>query len=233
MKDYSKYLKNKSPEVEILLKKLFTVLDEITGGDYEVEEKQDSLHIVKNKAFLGVHFLKDVLRLNIVLDREIKTDLPHKLDKPSANVFHNKVDLGSVEDLSPEIIQYLRNAYSRVLKKHNSQIEHQDFVQQLKKQFPTLVDELNDPIWKGLLHLEMSAFARYTQQKINEMDHDESKRCFIFIDEVGNNCSDEILNAIGVSFFEHIDLEGDNKWVYKELLSEEQKRVYNNTHGKS
>lgn len=110
MKKYQKYLINKSVVVGNLLEKLFEKLDKLTDGDYIIEEKNDSLHIVKGSAFLGVHFLKEVLRLNIVLDHEIDTDLPRKLDKPSKNVFHNKVDLANIEDLE-KVVPFIREAY--------------------------------------------------------------------------------------------------------------------------
>ncbi len=60
MKKYQKYLTNKSVVLGNLLENLFNELDQFTKGDYSVEEKQDSLHVVKESAFLGVHFLKDV-----------------------------------------------------------------------------------------------------------------------------------------------------------------------------
>lgn len=108
---YRHFTEGKSPIVSILLRKLLEQLDLLTGKDYMIEEKKDSLHIVKNRAFLGVHFLKDALRLNIVLNHPIQTKLPHGLDKPSANVFHNKIDLHSISDLNAEIVHYLREAY--------------------------------------------------------------------------------------------------------------------------
>jgi len=108
---YKRFTEGKSPVVSALLQKLFKQLDLITNKAYVVEEKKDSLHILKNHAFLGVHFLKDTLRLNIVLDHPIQTQLSHKLDKPSANVFHNKIDLHTISDLNAEIVNYLREAY--------------------------------------------------------------------------------------------------------------------------
>ena len=43
-----------------------------TIGPYKVEPKATSLHIVHGRAFLGVHYRKDGLLLNIVLDRPLE-----------------------------------------------------------------------------------------------------------------------------------------------------------------
>ena len=112
MMNYSHYTDNKDPIVAILLSKLFDYLDEITNKDYVVEKKSNSLHIVKGSAFLGVHFLKTVLRINIVLDHKLDIDLPTKVDRPSKNIFHNKVDLSSIEDLI-SVRKYIKEAYLR------------------------------------------------------------------------------------------------------------------------
>ncbi|WKZ30401.1 MAG: DUF5655 domain-containing protein [Candidatus Dojkabacteria bacterium] len=110
MKDYSKYLNNKSPDVAYILNELFVILDKITAKDYEVEEKQTSLHIVKSSAFLGVHFLKDKLRLNIVLNHVATSDKLHKSEQVSKNRFHNEIDLRTVKDLS-DIEMLIKEAY--------------------------------------------------------------------------------------------------------------------------
>ncbi|MEI6887361.1 MAG: DUF5655 domain-containing protein [bacterium] len=112
MKEYSKYLVNKSPEVSVLLDKLFLILDEITKKDYVVERKVTSLHIVKGKAFLGIHFLKDTLRINIVLEHAISMPNLYKSELISKNRFHNRVDLSDPKDLNKEVIGYIKEAYN-------------------------------------------------------------------------------------------------------------------------
>jgi hypothetical protein len=112
MQKYSKYLDGKSEIVSILLEELFSELDRITGKDYIVEEKSSSLHIVKGSAFMGIHFLKNRLRLNIVLDHKINIVNLHKVEQVSKSRFHNEVDLDSLEDLNLDLISYIQEAYS-------------------------------------------------------------------------------------------------------------------------
>jgi len=110
MQKYSQYTANKSPMVAALLDKLFEILNEVTAKDYIVEEKQTSLHVVKGSAFLGVHFLKNALRLNIVLDHALSTPKLHKSEQVSKSRFHNEVDLTSLEDFE-NITGYIKEAY--------------------------------------------------------------------------------------------------------------------------
>ena len=106
----SPYLNKKSDNVAKILDHLLNLLGQITGKKHKVEFKKNSLHIVDNKAFLGIHFLKDILRINIVLKHSIQTSLPYKLDKPSKNVFHNYVDLQTPVDLNL-VKKYIVEAY--------------------------------------------------------------------------------------------------------------------------
>lgn len=119
------------------------------------------------------------------------------------------------------------------MNKLENKIDHKKFIQELKNEFPLLVDELNDHIWKGLLHLEMAVFARYVQRLVDEHNYNETKKCFFFINRISKDCTDDVDNAIGVSFFEHLDLENTNQWAYEEILTREQKEIYEILHGKS
>ncbi len=109
-KEYSEYLDGKSPVVTQLLLQVLLFLDEITDNNYKIEKKKTSLHVVNNKAFLGIHFLTDKLRLNIVLKQPINTTFNHKIDKPSAHVYHNKVDLHTLDDFN-KIKEHIIQAY--------------------------------------------------------------------------------------------------------------------------
>ena len=94
---------------------------------------------------------------------------------------------------------------------------HKNFIEKLKLQFPEIINELNDPVYKSLLHLEVGAFARYTQNQVNNKNLSVYVRCIKFIHSVFVNCSDELANAIGVSYLEHLNLEKENNWAYKKL----------------
>ena len=82
-------------------------------ADFEVETKKTSLHIVNGKAFLGVHPRKDGILINIVLTRAIESERPKKkVERVSANRYHNQIDLKSAADLDSEVIGWLKEAYS-------------------------------------------------------------------------------------------------------------------------
>ncbi|MBN2100436.1 hypothetical protein JW710_00880 [Candidatus Dojkabacteria bacterium] len=51
MRQYSKFTDNKDPVVAVLLDRLFQVLDEITGGEYEVEGKKP-ISLIDGKALV-------------------------------------------------------------------------------------------------------------------------------------------------------------------------------------
>ena len=98
--NYSRYLNSKSENVSLVFFKLLEFLEKTFKNNYGIEKKKTCLHVVNNKAFLGIHFLKNKLRVNIVLNHPIRIDLKYKLDKPSKNIFHNYVDLETPDDLS-------------------------------------------------------------------------------------------------------------------------------------
>lgn len=115
MEGYNKYLTNKNPILGDILEKLLEILDNVTDGQYIIEKKKTSLHVVAKSAFLGIHFMKDKLRLNIVLDHELTNELVRKVDKISANRFHNELDIDNPNQLDKEIESFIKNAY--ILKK--------------------------------------------------------------------------------------------------------------------
>lgn len=115
MDNYDEYLTNKNPILEDILEKLLEVLDTVTDGQYTIEKKKSSLHIVAKSAFLGVHFMKDKIRLNIVLDHELKHQFLNKSEKVSANRFHNEIDIDNPDQLDKELEKVINSAY--ILKK--------------------------------------------------------------------------------------------------------------------
>lgn len=95
---------------EALFERLIQALDAL--GDFQVEEKKASLHVVAGKAaFLGVHPRKEGLRLNLVLARALSGGRVAKAEQVSKARFHNELDVRTVEDFDDELVEWLREAY--------------------------------------------------------------------------------------------------------------------------
>lgn len=89
---------------------LIKVLDEL--GNYVVENKKTSLHIVHGRAFLGVHPRKDGLLLNVVTREPLHSERLKKVERVSANRYHNELIVNTTEQIDGELIGWLHTAYS-------------------------------------------------------------------------------------------------------------------------
>jgi len=75
----------------------------------------------------------------------------------------------------------------------------------LRADFPELTDELNDEVWRGLLHLETACFARLVQSAIDTGERGRVVRCFEFARRWWMAGDDAVQNALAVSCIEHLD----------------------------
>lgn len=82
-----------------------------TLGKYSVEKKKSSLHIVKERAFLGVHPRSNGLLINIVTDKPIKNGLIHKSEQVSANRYHNEIVVSDTSELNKTVQDWIKEAY--------------------------------------------------------------------------------------------------------------------------
>ena len=83
-----------------------------------------------------------------------------------------------------------------------------------------LTDELDDPIWMGLLHVETRCFARYTQSAIDSADRVRVASCFEFARTAWLHGDGEVQNALGVSYIEHlnfVDGKAFRSWAFDQL----------------
>ena len=72
----------------------------------------------------------------------------------------------------------------------------------LRMRFPDIrVDES----MRGLLYMEVGTFARYTQRHIDANDRDGVEQCFAFAREAWMGGDDEVQNALGVAYLEHLN----------------------------
>jgi hypothetical protein len=81
-----------------------------------------------------------------------------------------------------------------------------DFRRMLLEQFPELREEIDD--CDGLLHIEMGVFAQHTQLAKGRADWDTYARCVQLADELWKRPEALLLNALNVSYLEHLDFEG-------------------------
>jgi len=81
-----------------------------------------------------------------------------------------------------------------------------DFRHLALEAFPELREEFED--YSGLLHIQMGAFARRAQRAKGQADWDSYARCIAIVERLWQRPDHAVLNAINVSFLEHIDFDG-------------------------
>lgn len=82
---------------------------------------------------------------------------------------------------------------------------------ELRKRFPEILNEIDDGISTGLLHLEISALSHFAQESINAENKENVRRCFDFADWAHETGDPNVVNAINVSFLEHLSFSDSKK----------------------
>ena len=100
---------DKDSSVRALYDKLLEVLN--TFGPIIEEPKKTSIHLVHKSALAGVETRKSYLLLNIKADHKIESPRIVKTDQPSANRFHHKVKIESLDGFDTELEGWLKEAY--------------------------------------------------------------------------------------------------------------------------
>lgn len=104
------YFQGRDPIVEKTYDRLLSALKKSTPT-FKLEYKNTSVHVVAGSAFLGIHFMKSQLKLNIVLDQQMKSARVHTIEKVSANRFHNEVRLSDPVEVNAELLKWIKQAY--------------------------------------------------------------------------------------------------------------------------
>ena len=81
-------------------------------GDFKAEEKKTSVHLVAKTGFAGVHPRKGAVVLNIRTAEPIKSDRIRKVEKVSANRFHNEILIDAATNVDREVVGWLMAAYA-------------------------------------------------------------------------------------------------------------------------
>ena len=103
---------------------------------------------------------------------------------------------------------------SRALNAEMKKTHRSEFLKDVKKAFPDLVEEINSE--HGLLHCEMHAFHRYVEENIKNNEKEKVIKSFQIIEHHFIYGNSSLTNAIGVSFLEHLDLgiaKGKPSWA--------------------
>jgi hypothetical protein len=110
-----------------------------------------------------------------------------------------------------------------------SVLDRSAFLREAKALFPALRDDLNQQY--GLINLEMHAFREFVQGLIDKRDESATLQAFQFADRIANTGNSAVVNALAVSFLEHLNLE-DGKlarsWA-NDLMPDGLARLYDAT----
>jgi len=94
--------------------------------------------------------------------------------------------------------------------RHDSAEGRRRFEESLAKRFPSIAAQIHETE-RGLLHLEMGAFARAICNAIDNGDLQEVAAHLAFIDELFVDAPPDLENAIYVSYLEDVFLGRDNE----------------------
>lgn len=94
-----------------------------------------------------------------------------------------------------------------------SDVPNRAFIEQAAAEFPAIADELLDEDYTQLLHLQVSALARYANACLKQQHLPEFARVVQFVEAALPTASSSLDNALHVSVIEHLELDGDSPTV--------------------
>jgi hypothetical protein len=100
----------KDPNVRATYEQLLAALSEL--GPFAAEPKKTSIHLVKQSGFAGVHPRKGYLYLNLRTAQPIDSPRVVKQEQVSKNRFHNEIKLAQPDDVDPQLVGWLAEAYA-------------------------------------------------------------------------------------------------------------------------
>jgi len=100
----------------------------------------------------------------------------------------------------------MANRSLRMARENRGPYSRSDFVRLTLAEFPNLRAEFDEA--EGLLHLQMHAFTRLMQHAKGSADWDTYRRGVRLAAELWSRPDEDLLNALNVSFLEHLDFDG-------------------------
>ena len=101
-----------------------------------------------------------------------------------------------------------------------------DFVRMVLTRFPELRDEFDEN--PELYHVQIGDFARFTMQAKSAGDWDRYSGCIEIANELWKKPDDYLLNALNVSYLEHLEFDGPNGAKAWDLLPAPLKQGWQN-----
>jgi hypothetical protein len=95
--------------IDELQQSLMKMLNSI--GKYKTEQKKESVHVLRERAFLGIHPKKSYLGLNLVLNHDKTSPPADKVEQVSANRYHHCFKITETKQLSGAFGKLLKEAY--------------------------------------------------------------------------------------------------------------------------
>lgn len=80
-------------------------------GKFQMEQKKESIHVVRRRAFLGIHPKKSYLGVNVVLNRSEVVPAADKVEQVSANRFHHFYKITDKKKLNKSFAVVVKEAY--------------------------------------------------------------------------------------------------------------------------
>ena len=96
-------------EVDNLQTRLIELLNSI--GKFKLERKKESIHVIRERAFVGIHPKKSYLGVNVVLNRSEAAPVANKVEQVSANRFHHFYKITDKRELNKLFVSLLKEAY--------------------------------------------------------------------------------------------------------------------------
>ena len=98
--------------------------------------------------------------------------------------------------------------------------DSQTSIKYIESRFPELTEQLQDELWDGILHLQISVFARLAQKAIDDGDSSKWQKISHTFLDLWRNCTPEVQNAFNVSFLENLNFNDGKKqrsWAYNSM----------------
>ncbi|MFM7856566.1 MAG: hypothetical protein ACKO96_32745, partial [Flammeovirgaceae bacterium] len=100
-----------------------------------------------------------------------------------------------------------------------SELPANEFLKLLVDHFPEIKNEVLDPDYDGLIHLQVGGLYNYANKCVDTKRFDELKKIFDFFEATVTKVHTTVENAVYVSFLEHVDFKGLNEKEIKKYLN--------------
>ncbi|CAD5265368.1 MULTISPECIES: DUF5655 domain-containing protein [unclassified Imperialibacter] len=107
----------RKPVAELLYDKFETAVKRQVGS-FKVESLKCCIHFVSSVTFAAVFALRDRIRVDFALNREIKSERLHKEAKLSAHRYLYLVEIKSDKDIDKELLQWIHEAAQPLTRKN-------------------------------------------------------------------------------------------------------------------